>query len=82
MLTEYIQAAMDQAKYEILSDGTFYGEIPACQGVYANTASLESCRDELQEVLEGWILLELTLNHSLPIIGGIDLTIHKEVASF
>jgi len=32
MLTEYINAAMKQATYEILSDGTFYGEIPNFQG--------------------------------------------------
>lgn len=36
MLTEYIHAAMRRATYEILSDGTFYGEIPGLQGVYAN----------------------------------------------
>lgn len=28
MLTRYIQAAMRQATYELLKDGTFYGEIP------------------------------------------------------
>jgi hypothetical protein len=28
MLTEYIQAAMGKARYEILDDGTYYGEIP------------------------------------------------------
>lgn len=37
MLTEYIRAAMRRAKYEILpDDGTFYGEIPDLDGVYAN----------------------------------------------
>lgn len=50
MLTEYIATAMRQATYEILpDDGTFYGEIPLCQGVWANAATLEACRDELQE---------------------------------
>ena len=49
MLTQYIQAAMQQAKYEIFpDDGTFYGEIPICEGVYANAATLEACRAELQ----------------------------------
>ena len=51
MITGYIQAAMRRAKYEILSDGTYYGEIPGFQGVYANAATLEDCRKELQEVL-------------------------------
>lgn len=66
MLTEYIRAAMHQARYEILSDSTFYGEIPGFQGVYANAKTLEGCREELQEVLEGWIILGLQLDHSLP----------------
>ena len=48
MLTAYIRAAMGKAKYEILpDDGTFYGEIPDFQGVYATAATLEACREEL-----------------------------------
>jgi predicted RNase H-like HicB family nuclease len=81
MLTKYIQAAMKQAKYEIFpDDGTFYGEIPICEGVYANAVTLEACREELQEVLEDWILLSLTLNLPLPVLDNIDLTVTKEVA--
>jgi len=80
MLTEYINTAMKLATYEILSDGTFYGEITGFQGVYANEKTLESCREQLQEVLEGWIILGLRLGHSLPIVDGIDLIVKKEVA--
>lgn len=48
MLTNYIQAAMHQARYEILKDDvTFYGEIPGFNGVYANADTLEACREEL-----------------------------------
>jgi len=58
LLTDYIRAAMHRAKYEILEDdGSFYGEIPGFQGVYANAPTLEACREELESVLEGWILL-------------------------
>jgi predicted RNase H-like HicB family nuclease len=79
MLTEYIRAAMHRAKYEILSDdGTFYGEIPGFQGVYANAATLEDCREQLQEVLEGWIVLGLRLGHTLPVVDDIELTIEQE----
>jgi predicted RNase H-like HicB family nuclease len=73
MLTPYIQAAMRQATYEILEDGTFYAEIPGFQGVYANTETLEDCREELQEVLEGWIVLGLRLGHTLPVINDLQL---------
>jgi predicted RNase H-like HicB family nuclease len=68
MLTAYIRTAMQQAHYEILEDGTYYGEIPALQGVYANADTLEACREELQGVLEGWIILGLRLGHSLPVL--------------
>ena len=51
---------MQQAAYEILSDdGSFYGEIPGFQGVWSNAATLESCREELQSVLEDWILVRV-----------------------
>ncbi|MGH2544471.1 MAG: type II toxin-antitoxin system HicB family antitoxin [Ardenticatenaceae bacterium] len=79
MLTEYICAAMKRATYEILPNGTYYAEIPGLQGVYANAATLEECRTELQEVLEGWILLGLQLGHPLPVVDGIDLSIRPVV---
>ncbi|RME00765.1 MAG: type II toxin-antitoxin system HicB family antitoxin [Calditrichaeota bacterium] len=80
MITKYIQAAMRRAKYEILQDdGTFYGEIPGFEGVYANAPSLEECREELAEVLEEWILFRIHKNLPLPVVDGIELKI-KEVA--
>lgn len=60
MLLTYLDTAMHQARYEILKDdGVYYGEIPACQGVYATATTLEACRDELAEVLEEWLLLRI-----------------------
>jgi predicted RNase H-like HicB family nuclease len=80
MLTDYIRAAMRKARYEILpDDGTFYGEIPGFDGVYANADTLERCREELDEILEEWILLRVFKHLPLPAVDGIDLTI-KEVA--
>jgi predicted RNase H-like HicB family nuclease len=78
MLTKYIRTAMRQATYEILSDGTFYGEISGFQGVYANANTLEACREQLQEVLEGWIILGLRMGHTLPVVDGIELAIELE----
>ena len=60
MLLEYIQAALHRAKYEILADdGSYYGEIPECNGVYAHAGTLEDCREQLQEVLEEWVLFRV-----------------------
>ena len=81
MLTSYIRAAMGRARYEILpDDGSFYGEIPGFEGVYANAETLEACREELEEVLEEWLFLRVAKNLSVPTIEGIRLKIKKEVA--
>ncbi len=81
MLTKYLEAAMRHAHYEILKDdGTYYGEIPECRGVYANARSLEECRDELAQVLEDWLLFRIHKNLPLPKIDGLELTVTKEAA--
>jgi len=82
MLTKYLEAAMKHAHYEILADdGTYYGEIPKCRGVFANASTLEECRSELEQVLEDWLLFRIYKNLTLPKIDGIKLTIKKEVAA-
>lgn len=80
MLTDYIRAAMHRATYEILEDNEgFYGSIPDFRGVWANAPTLEACRDELQSVLEGWMILGLRRGHTLPVIDDLDLTPPLEV---
>ena len=80
MLTAYIRAAMHQARYEIVEDdGSFYGEIPAIPGVWANAKTLEACREELESVLEGWVLISIADRSPIPDLGGNRIEI-REVA--
>jgi len=73
MLSEYIRAAMRQAKYELLENGRYYGSIRACRGCWAEAPTLEACREELKSTLEDWLLLGLQMGHQLPVISGINL---------
>lgn len=73
VLTAFVAAAMAEARYKILEDGSFFGEIPSCPGVWACEATLEKCREVLQEVLEEWLVLKLRDRDPLPVAGGIDL---------
>jgi predicted RNase H-like HicB family nuclease len=73
VLSEYLSKAMSQARYEKLEDRSYSGRIPACPGVIAFGRSLRGCEDELQSVLEDWVLVGLQLKHSLPVISGINL---------
>jgi predicted RNase H-like HicB family nuclease len=66
MLTAYIEAAMRKARYKILEDdGTFFGEVPEIEGAWGNASTLEECREDLKEAIEGWLLV--SLQHRLPI---------------
>lgn len=73
MITDYIAAALDLAQYELLEDGTFYGEVKALPGVWADGKTLEDCRRTLKEVIEDWLVLTLKAGDPIPALGGIDL---------
>jgi predicted RNase H-like HicB family nuclease len=81
ILSSYVEAAMADADYDKLDDGTFSGQIPRCQGVIVFAPSLHECEEELRSTLEEWILLGLKLNHPLPVIAGIDLNEDPEYES-
>lgn len=79
MLTEYIEAAMRHATYEILEDKSYYGEIPECNGVWANELTLAETEKDLRGALEGWIILHFQDGAELPIMDGIDIDAHVTV---
>ena len=71
VLTRYIEAAMRHAQTEWLEqDGVWYSEIPMLPSVWATAETPESARSQLQEVLEDWVALGLSLNRPLPAIQG------------
>lgn len=79
MLTKYIEAAMRHAEYEMIEDNnSFYGHIPGMDGLWANAATLEACRDELRSGLEDWLLLGLAWNDAIPVIDGIDINVRAK----
>jgi predicted RNase H-like HicB family nuclease len=73
VLSNYVERALAQARYDKLEDGCFAGRTPPCPGVVAFSDTLRKCEGELRSTLEDWILIGLKLSHALPVIGGIDL---------
>ena len=64
MLTEYIEEALERARYELIDDPDtpYYGEVPDLPGVWASGETLEMCRRELKDVddvIEGWLLVSV-----------------------
>ena len=55
MLIEYIHQKLNKAKYKIIDNGSYFGEIPGVRGDWANEKALKKCRETLREVLEEWM---------------------------
>ncbi len=73
MLTEYIEEALRKARYEIIDDDEpYYGEVEDIKGVWATGKTLEECRSNLKDVIEGWILLSIKKGLPIPKLGDID----------
>ncbi len=66
MISQFMAKKLKTARYKLLKDGSFFAEIPGLQGVWANTKNVEYCRNELQEVLEDWLLLKVQSRESIP----------------
>jgi predicted RNase H-like HicB family nuclease len=70
LITEYIAAALSRAKYEIIKDEEpYYGEVPELEGVWATGKTLEECRNNLSDVIDGWLVVRLKKGLSVPPIG-------------
>jgi predicted RNase H-like HicB family nuclease len=78
MFAEYIQAALRNAKYEPLEDGTYMATVAGLQGVIAVVDTIEECRDDLIGAIEGWVGLGLRLGDPIPLIDGIDINVSVE----
>lgn len=74
MLAQYIDTAMELAVYEIIEDdGSYWGEIPGFQGVWAKHDTLAGCQRELREALSDWLALRLRLGLEIPELARMNL---------
>lgn len=81
MIREYIAVALQRAHYELIADEEpYYGEVPGLQGVWASGKTLEACRDQLADVIEGWILVRLSRGMAIPPLGDVTVAVPQELA--
>ena len=81
MFSEYIDSALETARYRLIDDTEpYYGEIPVCRGVWATGRTLEECRRNLKDTLEGWIIVSLKKGLTLPVVKGRTIKPAKKIA--
>lgn len=80
MIREYIQQALQHARYELIDDPEpYYGEVLELPGAWATGTTLEACRAALAEVLDGWLLIRISRGMLIPQLGQVGIIIPKEV---
>lgn len=67
-----------KAKYKILEDGTYFGEIKGIKGVWANEKTLEKCREELKDVLESWVVVSLASGEKISGLSPVKKQKHRD----
>lgn len=71
MILEYITAALEHARYEIIEDAEpYYGEVPELPGVLATGRTLEECRRNLAGVIDEWLAIRLRRGLTIPPVAG------------
>jgi hypothetical protein len=73
MISDYLDALLEQANYHLLPDGTCLGQIPGQRDLWAEAPTPAACRLELRAVLDAWALDRLTTRQQLPAINGLHL---------
>jgi predicted RNase H-like HicB family nuclease len=81
MFAEYIGAALRLAKYQTLEDSTYMATVESLRGVIAVGDTVEECRSDLIQVIEGWIALGLRMGHHIPSIDGYVIDVSIEPAT-
>lgn len=72
-VSRYLEAALRLAEYERDEDGIVVASVPGAAGFYAQGASHEEARGNLEDVIEGNVILALQLGWEMPAIAGIEI---------
>mgnify|MGYP001097671774 CR=1 FL=1 len=80
MLSEYIQAALERAHYEIIDDEEpYYAEVAGLEGVWATGKTVEECRRNLAEAIEDWLLFSIARGLPIPALGSVVIRLPEKV---
>jgi predicted RNase H-like HicB family nuclease len=77
VISRYLAEALHRAQYRTVDDGLFCATVPGLPGVIATGATLESCRDQLADVIEEWLLVRVARGLKIPKIGTATVQVKR-----
>lgn len=69
----YVEAALTLAEYERDEDGLIVASVEGASGFFAQGANHEEARANLEDAIEGNVLLALQLGSEIPVIPGVPI---------
>ena len=72
-LSKYVNGALKKAEYEKDENGIVIAKVPGASGFFAQGDTFEEARANLQEVIEGNVILALQLGLEIPQIEGVEI---------
>ncbi|ABA57992.1 Protein of unknown function UPF0150 [Nitrosococcus oceani ATCC 19707] len=74
------EEALNRAHYEMIEDDEpYYGEIKELRGIWATGKTLEECRRNLKDAIEGWLLLSIRRGLPVPKLGDYEIKEGEDV---
>ena len=77
MIRRYLELALRRARYTQLEDGAYSAVVRGLRGVIATGATIEDCREELESVIEEWILVRVAKGLAVPALDGVKIQVSK-----
>jgi predicted RNase H-like HicB family nuclease len=72
-LSKYVEAALKKAEYQRDENEIVIGKVPEASGFFAQGDTFEEARANLQDVIEGNVMLALQLGLEIPRIEGVEI---------
>ncbi len=77
MISRYIAEALHRARYDVVDGGLYCATVTGLPGVIATGKTLETCRDELVEVIEEWLLVRVAQGLKIPRLGTATVQVKR-----
>ena len=72
-LSRYIEASLRRAEYDQDENGVVVATVTGASGFFAQGETYEEARTNLQDVIEGNVLVALQLGWEVPAIPGVEI---------
>jgi len=65
-ISQYVQAALKHARYEVDEDNVVIAHVPGASGFFSQGDTFEAARENLRDAIEGNVVLALQLGLPIP----------------